>query len=187
MTVQKSDVQLVANPKAVIAQFLSLPGNNRVINVIERVQKLSQKQTHDLLQETMKDFSNRHRNLQQIFSQHFEQIKKNHAHLLSSFNEEKQSLLGAFFTKEYSIQSAALFNPSIVAHPDQSNLKEGEQRFIMSLRATGEGHISSIVFITGIADSNNEIRLDEPSLFFTPLSKKIKALYTKDFLKNMHH
>ncbi len=184
MKIKKSSVKLVANPKAVIAQFLSLPGNNRDVNVIERVQKLSEEEVGHLLQKAMNDFGNRHHNLPQIFTQNFEQIKKSHAHLLSSFSEERKALLGAFFTKEYSIQSAALFNPSIVAHPDQLNLKEGEQRFIMCLRATGEGHISSIVFMTGIVDKNNEIQLDEPSVFYTPLQKATDAVYTKDFLKS---
>ncbi|MDQ2751536.1 MAG: glycosidase, partial [Bacteroidota bacterium] len=184
MTIKKSSVEIMANPKAVIAQFLSLPGNNRVVNVIERVQKLTEEQTAHLLQKVMNDFGNRHRNLQLIFTQHLEQIQKSHAHLLSSFSEEKKALLGAFFTKEYSIQSAALFNPSIVPHPDQHNVKKGEQRFIMSMRATGEGHISSIVFQTGILDANNEIHLDETSVFFTPLQKTANALYSKEFLKN---
>lgn len=184
MTVKKNDVQLVANPKAVIAQFLSLPGNNRVVNVIERVQKLTQKQTQDLFQKVIKDFGNRHRNLKQIFTQHFEQIQKQHGHLLSPFSDEKKLLLGAFFTKEYSIQSAALFNPSIVAHPDQRNLKEGEQRFVMSMRATGEGHISSIVFQTGIVDANNKIHLDESPSFFTSLKKKEDCFHSKDSSQN---
>jgi hypothetical protein len=69
----------------------------------------------------------------------------------------KGSLIGAYFTKEYSIESAALFNPSIVAHPDQSHLKKGSLRFIMSLRATGEGHISSIVFRSGVLDRHKNV------------------------------
>ena len=80
-------------------------------------------------------------------------------------------LLGSFFTKEYSIQAAALFNPSIVPHPDQRNLKPGEKRFIISLRATGEGHISSIVFQTGIVDNNANVTLDKPSGYATLLKK----------------
>ena len=84
-----------------------------------------------------------------------------------TFFRKKKLLLGAFFTKEYSIQAAALFNPSIVPHPDQQDLKQGEQRFVMSLRATGEGHISSIVFQTGIVDNNGNITLDKDSEYFT--------------------
>ena len=84
---------------------------------------------------------------------------------------QRQLLLGAFFTKEYSIQAAALFNPSIVPHPDQEGLGAGEQRFVMSLRATGEGHISSIVFRTGVVDGHGLIRLDEQSGFHTRLRK----------------
>ncbi len=99
------------------------------------------------------------------------------------FSENRKLLLGAYFTKEYSIQSAALFNPSIVSHPDQNNLGEGEHRFIMSLRATGEGHISSIVFHTGIADAEGNIKLDKPSAYFTPLEKDEEFVYDKEFIK----
>ncbi|MBD3287740.1 glycosidase, partial [candidate division KSB1 bacterium] len=101
-------------------------------------------------------------------------------HLLKRFQEisdiveEKQRLsddakllLGAYFSCEYSLESAALFNPSIVWHPDQSGLPEGSRRFIMSLRATGEGHISSLVFRTGTIDSNYKISMDEITRFVT--------------------
>ena len=88
-------------------------------------------------------------------------------------------MLGAFFTKEYSFQAAALFNPSIVPHPDQTNLKPGEQRFIMSLRATGEGHISSIVFQTGIIDKKH-IKLDKDLRLFFCFDKKSRyGLYKR--------
>ena len=80
-------------------------------------------------------------------------------------------MLGAFVTKEYSFQAAALFNPSIVPHPDQAGLQKGEQRFVISLRATGEGHISSIIFNTGIVDDKGVVTLDESSGYFSSLKK----------------
>ena len=80
-------------------------------------------------------------------------------------SEVQRALIGAYFTKEYSIESAALFNPSIVAHPDQRHLKDGSLRFIMSLRATGEGHISSIVFRSGVLDLRNRLSFDAISDF----------------------
>ncbi len=88
-------------------------------------------------------------------------------------------MLGAFFTKEYSIQAAALFNPSIVPHPDQQGLNHGEKRFIMSLRATGEGHISSIIFRTGIVDLQGKIILDAPAGYSRILQKNNEAIYDK--------
>ena len=102
---------------------------------------------------------------------------------LRAFSPKKRLLLGAFFTKEYSIESAALFNPSIVPHPDQQGLQQGEQRFVMSLRATGEGHISSIAFQTGIVNAGGEVKLDEVSKYFTALKKNEDALYSKIFIQ----
>ena len=72
----------------------------------------------------------------------------------------RRLLIGSYFTMEYSIESAALFNPSIVPHINQRNLPEGAVRFIMSLRATGEGHVSSIVFRTGVIYSDHEVQMD---------------------------
>jgi predicted GH43/DUF377 family glycosyl hydrolase len=88
-------------------------------------------------------------------------------------SENRKLLIGAYFTQEYSLESAALFNPSMVPHPDQQNLAPGEQRFILSLRATGEGHISSITFRSGIVDEQGHIELEAATRFVT--SPKIVA------------
>ena len=71
-----------------------------------------------------------------------------------ALSRERRLLIGAYFTNEYSVEGAALFNPSIVPAPDQAGLPPGEQRFVMSLRAVGEGHISSIEFRTGVIDGS---------------------------------
>ncbi|MBW6481322.1 MAG: glycoside hydrolase family 130 protein, partial [Bacteroidales bacterium] len=100
---------------------------------------------------------------QQLFN-HFDKVKE---YLPEStiLSDTKKELIGAYFTMEYSIESAALFNPSIVMHPDQSGIKNGELRFILSLRATGEGHISSIVFRTGIIKKDGILLFDDASEF----------------------
>jgi predicted GH43/DUF377 family glycosyl hydrolase len=77
----------------------------------------------------------------------------------------RQMLIGAYFTHEYSLESAALFNPSIVWHPDQSGLAQGCRRFVLSLRATGEGHISSIAFRSGVIDADRRVHIDPPAPF----------------------
>ncbi|MDH7605624.1 MAG: glycoside hydrolase family 130 protein, partial [Melioribacter sp.] len=79
--------------------------------------------------------------------------------------EIKKLLIGSYFSNEYSLESTALFNPSMVWHPDQSNLPNDKKRFIISLRATGEGHVSSIVFRSGVIDLQNNIELDEASIY----------------------
>jgi len=92
---------------------------------------------------------------------------------------ERQTLIGAYFTHEYSPESAALFNPSIVPHPDQSGLPKGALRFILSLRATGEGHISSITFRTGAVSAQHRITLTPPVPFVTEPERVPNAAYAK--------
>lgn len=183
MKITKNPVRLQATAKGVITLFLSLPGANRITNIIKRVEQLTEEEVESTLRKVMKDFANRHRNIEEICMNHFSRIRAQYKDDLLLFSPKKRILLGAFFTKEYSIQAAALFNPSIVPHPHQKDLQPGEQRFIMSLRATGEGHISSIVFQTGIVDDTATIRLDAASGYFTPLKKKENAEYTKGFIK----
>ena len=74
-------------------------------------------------------------------------------------------MIGSYFTQEYALESAALFNPSMVWHPDQSGVSAGASRFVLSLRATGEGHVSSITFRSGVIDAGSRIRMDEPTRF----------------------
>ena len=182
MKINKSSIKLFASPKAVINQFLHLPGSERVKNIIERVKRLSDDDVKKLLDEVMEDFSARHRNIEEVFKQHFENINVPNEQDVLDFSQQQKLLIGAFFTKEYSIQAAALFNPSIVAHPDQHGLSPGGQRFVMSLRATGEGHISSIIFKTGIVDNASNIQFDKEPEYFTSLKKNNEVFYHKDFI-----
>jgi hypothetical protein len=95
-------------------------------------------------------------------------------------SDVQKALIGAYFTMEYSIESAALFNPSIVPHPDQSHLKKGSLRFIMSLRATGEGHISSIVFRSGVLDRDNTFLFDPISDFVETPDLQLDPVYKRN-------
>lgn len=182
MKVIKNSIRLLASAKGVIMRFLFLAGENRISNVIKRLTILTDDEVETCLEKVMKEFALRHRNIGETFTDHFNRINNLYKDDLLLFSEKKRLLLGAYFTKEYSIQAAALFNPSIVPHPDQQGLHQGEQRFIMSLRATGEGHISSIVFQTGIVDGFNNITLDESSGYFTSLKKNEETKYDKDFI-----
>ncbi len=175
MKVEKSALRLFANPRAVIVQFLNLPGRGRIENIIERVAKLADRDVDRLFDQLMLDFGNRHRDIEGVFSTHFGLVRATHGSSIGGFSVKRQLLLGASFTKEYSIQSAALFNPSIVAHPDQTELGKGEKRFVMSLRATGEGHISSIAFCTGVVGADGGFVLDEASRFCTVLRRNADA------------
>src|SRR6476620_4450580 len=183
MKITKSSIRLHASAEAVINQYLHLPGPGRIENTVKRVEKLSEDEVHACMAEVHKDFSARHRNLEGVLLDNFLKVCKEYAADISWFSHARKLLLGSFFTKEYAIQTAALFNPSIVQHPDQSNLGPGEQRFIMSLRATGEGHISSVIFKTGIIDDTARISLDAGSGYFTSLKKNPDKTYSIDFVK----
>ena len=130
------------------------------------------------------DFRPRHRKIERAFERHFGYIRK-HVPDADALSDERRLLIGSYFTMEYAIESAALFNPSIVLHPNQGGVPEGSPRFIMSLRATGEGHVSSIVFRTGIADADGHITFDPPSKYVAKMRVKTDKRFDKHlfFLK----
>lgn len=115
---------------------------------------------------TLERFADRHQKLHDFLVRRFEEVRE---HVLTDrpLSESQRLLIGAYFTLEYSLEAAALFNPSIVPHPEQSGLPEGALRFVLSLRATGEGHISSIVFRTGVIDREGRIAINPPTRFVT--------------------
>ncbi len=134
----------------------------RVKSILERLLAMSDDQVSDVLPLVLWNFTTRHDNIRSVFRRNFEQVAP-HLPAGTKISVERQLLIGAYFTMEYSIESAALFNPSIVAHPDQANVPPGAVRFLMSLRATGEGHVSSIVFRQGILHADGGVKMDPPA------------------------
>ncbi|NBB89986.1 MAG: glycosidase [Spirochaetes bacterium] len=132
-------------------------------------------------------FGGRHRGLESTLLANYDRVAP-HIAAKTPLSRTRRLLLGAQFSGEYSLECAALFNPSIVLHPDQSEAPPGGARFIMSLRSVGEGHISSIQFRQGTIDGDGEIELD-PTTGFTSLAqiqpnpryKKKKVIYAIDF------
>ncbi len=162
VSVHRKNIRFEPDPSRVIARFL-FTDDARALNTIRFVLEMPDKEISFALNQTLRDYSMRHRNISKIFEKHFNKI----SYLLSKLNKEpndidysKKILIGSYFTMEYSIESAAFFNPSMVDHPDQSEIGPGSKRVIMSFRATGEGHISSIVFRTGILDKANNFDLE---------------------------
>lgn len=134
-------------------------GANRVRSLLKRVARIPEEQIEGLLREVEHSYSDRHPRLAYNFHENFD----SGAAMIGwsgKWSPARRLLAGAYMTMEYSIDSAALFNPSIVPHPDQSGVEPGGLRFIMSLRATGEGHVSSIVFRTGVITPDDQVNLD---------------------------
>jgi predicted GH43/DUF377 family glycosyl hydrolase len=155
------------------------PGDpQRAGRIIARIMSLPEDQVASLLDEVSAEFSQRHRQIHKIFLERFEQVRE----LLltdEKLSEKRQMLIGTYFLAEYSLESAALFNPSIVPHPDQTGLPPGALRFILSLRATGEGHISSITFRTGIIHPDHSIEILAAAGFLTEPRQIPNPVYEK--------
>jgi predicted GH43/DUF377 family glycosyl hydrolase len=146
--------------------------------IVSQVMALSEAEVAQVLGGVMSEFQNRHPDVEKFFQNRFTQVR----HLVAgrrSLSTKRRALIGAYFTHEYSPESAALFNPSIVPHPDQNDLPKGALRFILSLRATGEGHISSITFRVGIASARHYIRLTPPVPFATEPERVPNVTYDK--------
>ena len=150
------------DPSRIIARFLSL-NDERSADIIRKVLAMSEKEVNIAMSQLLRRYSRRHRNISRIFEKHFARMAPIFDKI--EINEEdlslsQKALIGSYFTMEYSIESAAFFNPSVIEDPDQSGTRSDEMRVIFSFRATGEGHISSIVFRTGILDQNNNLNVE---------------------------
>ena len=150
-----------------------IQGESRATPVIDRILDLTEQDVEQTLARTMARFSDGYRDLPQTLEDNFRLV----AHRLGGreIGRPRRQLIGAYFTQEYALEAAALFNPSMVKHPDQSGCQPGEVRFVMSLRAVGEGHLSSIEFRTGIIGADAAIRLDPPGRFLE--TGRIRPVY----------
>ena len=131
----------------------------RANHIVGRVLQLNAEAAAKQLDDVLDNFEGRHRNLIDIFEARaadMEDALEPHAEL----NQTQRRLIGAYFLNEYSFEASALFNPSIVRHPDQTGAPEDGCRFILSLRAVGEGHISSLTFRSGTIAADGGVAVD---------------------------
>src|SRR4030095_13945259 len=152
MSIRRLPIHFDADPKKVILLYLDPLKSGRLDRFYNYVSQLTEEKTDKLYEETRTIFGHRHRKLNETFREHA-QIGLAALNKTSKFSEKQEMVFGSFLTKEYSVEAAALFNPSIVPHPDQQGLAPGETRFVLSLRSVGEGHISSIGFMEGVIDA----------------------------------
>ncbi len=160
MNVERLKVKFTADNRRVILLPFEMNGD-RTSRILAKLMELSEEKVEKLFSEILNDFSERHRDFTDNLIIGYQKVSD---HIeTQDVSEKRKMLIGAYFSKEYSIESAALFNPSMVPHPDQSGLRPGELRFILILRATGEGHISSIEFREGIVTADNAIVMVDAS------------------------
>jgi predicted GH43/DUF377 family glycosyl hydrolase len=165
--------RLTANARRVVVRPFTLsrepralnpPQIDRVTRIVKAVREMDNRTCQAELALVLADFENRHREIRSVFFERYNEIARE-LQLNEELREGDKLLIGAFFCHEYSFGAAALMNPSAVPHPNQDGVKPGELRFLMSLRAVGEGHISSIAFREGLLHGDGTITLSPDSDF----------------------
>ncbi len=189
VTVTRKPNKFLPDPSRVIARFLYTT-DERSKNIILRLLEMPEEEANKILNRVLRSYSQRHRNISKIFEKHFSRL----VHLFNVMNIDpdsidinRKALIGSYFTMEYSIESTAFFNPSVVEDPDQSELGPGEKRLIFSFRATGEGHLSSIVFRSVVIDKNNNLLVDSVGNMLVEAEHIRRHVYNKDsFIKKLN-
>jgi len=163
--VTRTGVRLLPDPRRVITKpFLpggevTADGRSRVQRILSRILAMPEAMVVSTLSATVESFSSRHADIRSVLEQNFADVAR-HIERPGALTPERRRLIGAYFTHEYSIEAAALSNPSMVLAPSQDGVEPGASRFIMSLRAIGEGHVSSIEFRSGVIDARGNVSMD---------------------------
>jgi predicted GH43/DUF377 family glycosyl hydrolase len=176
LPLRRSKTILRPDPSRVLLRQFDPGDGPRMSGIIDRIAEIPEANVEPLLEQVYAGFAGRHLNLPQRFLARFEQLRK----LLpaqAEFSYHQRLLIGSFFLAEYALESAALFSPSMVPHPDQTNLPEGAVRFVLSMRATGEGHISSITFRCGIVYRDLRIEVEPAQGLLTEPQQIANTVY----------
>lgn len=186
LSIERKPIKVTPDTKRVIARFF-FNGEERAITLIKKILAMDKDEVFALISPLLQDFSKRHRSITKKLLSHCERVKRDIIMAggdYDSMDEFTKLLIGSYFTHEYSIESAAFFNPSIVQDPDQTNLEEGQLRVIISFRAVGEGHVSSVVFRRAIIDRHNNITVIPAGNYIDEAEKIHNLIYQKRlFLK----
>jgi len=181
LSIERKPIRINPDPKRVIARFF-FNGNDRAKEIIQRVMTLDEDTTFGIVSPLLQEYSKRHRNITRALNRHCSKLKPLFVELdidYDTLTVYRKLLIGSYFTHEYSIESAAFFNPSIIEDPDQTELQEGERRVIISFRAVGEGHISSITFRRALIDQANNITVSPAGSYIDEAEIVRNAVYNK--------
>ncbi len=187
ITLRRHPVTLLPQSERVILRPFISSSTTHTAAILDRALALGEEETVRSLDALLEEFGSRHLDIEPTLLANYERVLP-HIVTQTPLSHSRRLYIGALFSGEYALESAALFNPSIVPHPDQTGVPEGGLRFILSLRAVGEGHISSIEFRSGMIGPDGDIRLDPASRFVNtariapnPRYKRKKVVYAIDF------
>lgn len=176
--VERKSIYFKPDPTRVILKSYLPDDVERIKKILKRLLTLKDTEVVRELEQVLKHFGKRHKQFEEILLKNFESAISVLGTELQVVKQRKL-LIGAYFSMEYSIESSAFFNPSIVPHDDQSMCKEGEIHIVISFRATGEGHLSSIAFRTGFIDAKNNIRINPVNRFVGTPEQIVNKHYNK--------
>lgn len=192
LQVNRKDIFFKPDSRRVLARYFHL-SIDRTAKIVRRILELDRHQKESGLKQLLRSFSKRHRSIVDIWERNYKrtlELLKDSEWADREYSQTEKLLVGAYFTREYSVEAAAFFNPSVVEDPDQTQLRDGEKRIILSFRSTGEGHVSSIVFRSAIIDRHLNIHQDEVGkLLEKPRHIKNYRYNQEDFfakLRQMH-
>jgi len=186
------DTRLHADPSRVVLRPFHLgwqsttAQGDRSRRLVEDIAALSERAASAEYRRVLADFNERHWQTEAMFDQRYREVEDVLRIDPARFSRSRKRLIGAYFCHEYTYAAAALMNPSIVPHPDQTGMQNGACRFVMSLRAVGEGHISSIAFREGIAEANGSFTLWPQSSFATAVELDNADLACVDCAVGVH-
>lgn len=180
--IRRTEARLYPDQSRVVLRPLDLNSSEGYQKIINRVLALKDKDVEKITAQVLAEFSSRHRDLSDRLLSRFKKVER-YMPAGAGISEERKILIGSYFVFEYSSESAGLFNPSIIPHPNQSGLPEGSMRFLLSLRSTGEGHISSISFREGVIDKHNSITIDTPSRLLSEPELVENPVYNKELFE----
>ena len=188
ITVTRKNIFFKPKLDRVLARRFNL-SPERSKKIIERVLSLSEERQKSLITQILRNYARRHRSIIQVLERNFKMKEPELKEMKidkQKLSDVEKLLIGSYFTMEYSIEAAAYFNPSIVFSPDQSQTHDEERRVILSFRAVGEGHLSSLVFRSGIIDKHLNIQLDEVGILLDKPKNVTNTRYKKEeFLQKL--
>jgi predicted GH43/DUF377 family glycosyl hydrolase len=155
----RKSITIIPDLKRVLFQYFDLDKLGKSKNIFARIKSLPESAAAQLLESILNEFNKRHKDLKANLQKHYLKTALKNSEV-EKFSENKKLLVGAYYSNEYSLESAALMNPSIIRYPADESSKMEECTFIISLRSVGEGHISSVQFRTGCIDRNGSVSID---------------------------
>lgn len=182
INIRRTEIRLYPDQSRVVLRPLHFSSHEAYRKVIDRALTLKEREVEKVAAQVLTEFSSRYRNLGERLLGRFREVER-YLPAGARCSEARKILIGSYFVFEYSAESAGLFNPSIISHPDQSGLPEGSMRFLLSLRSTGEGHISSIAFRSGVIDRHNSIFIDMPSRYLSEPELVENPIYDKELFE----